>query len=147
MGKIPSKYICRVGSCRRMLRDSRPMFSDKSWNRILMKIRLLEVVSSSVRRMLASTDQLMASVVNKCCITATQPMKTIQKQVHACLAKQTSVRLHCLNMAAVSGATPQTTPASCKHALAQSLENSPRNTERTSIDSHAKHPTTLHMNV
>lgn len=68
-GKMPSKYIWRVGSCRRMLRDSRPMFSDRSWNRILMKMRLLEVVSSSVSRMLASTDQLMASVVSRCCST------------------------------------------------------------------------------
>lgn len=48
------------------------MFSDRSWNRILMKIRLLEVVSSSVRRMLASTDQLMASVVSKCCSAPTR---------------------------------------------------------------------------
>ncbi len=69
LGKMPSKNICSVGSCRRWFRDIRPRFSDRSWNRILMKIRLLEVVSSSVSRMHASTDQLMASVVNRCCIT------------------------------------------------------------------------------
>lgn len=32
-----------------------------------MKMRLLDVVSSSVSRMHDSTDQLIASVVNKCC--------------------------------------------------------------------------------
>ena len=72
LGKMPPKNICRVGSCRRWLRDSRPRFSDRSWNRILMKMRLLEVVSSSVRRMQASTDQLRASVVSRCCTASTQ---------------------------------------------------------------------------
>lgn len=32
-----------------------------------MKMRLLDVVSSSVSRMHDSTDQLIASVVNRCC--------------------------------------------------------------------------------
>lgn len=67
LGKMPPKNICRVGSCRRWFRDMRPRFSDRSWNRILMKMRLLEVVSSSVSLMHDSTDQLTASVVSRCC--------------------------------------------------------------------------------
>ena len=67
LGKMPPKNICRVGSCKRWFRDIRPRFSDRSWNRILIKMRLLDVVSSSVSRMHDSTDQLIASVVNKCC--------------------------------------------------------------------------------
>ena len=74
LGKMPAKNICRVGSCSLWLRDMRPRFSDRSWNRILMKMRLLEVVSSSVRRMHASTDQLSASVVNRCCTNTTHAL-------------------------------------------------------------------------
>ncbi len=39
-----------------------------------MKMRLLEVVSSSVSRMHDSTDQLSASVVNRCCIDTTHTL-------------------------------------------------------------------------
>ena len=38
----------------------------RAWNRILMKMREEEVVSSSVRRMAASTSQLIASVASRC---------------------------------------------------------------------------------
>lgn len=41
----------QVGSLRRRLRDTRPRVSASSWNRILMKMREEEVVSSSVSRM------------------------------------------------------------------------------------------------
>ena len=42
-----------------------------------MKMRLLEVVSSSVRRMHDSTDQLTASVVSRCCTDTTHTHSVI----------------------------------------------------------------------
>lgn len=54
-GKTPATQGRASSSCRRALRDDRPMASDNSWNRILMNMRALLVVASSVRTMLDST--------------------------------------------------------------------------------------------
>lgn len=67
LGKMPPKKGCRLGSCSLALSSMRPMSSLSAWNRILMKMRLLEVVSSSVRRMLLSTPQEMPSEYSRCC--------------------------------------------------------------------------------
>ena len=53
-------------SFRRSLSLARPMFSAISWNMILMKMRLLEVVSSSVRLMYPSSVHGKASVYSRC---------------------------------------------------------------------------------
>lgn len=42
-----------------------PMFSARSWNKILMKIRLADVVSSSFRWMIDRTCQPIASVPSR----------------------------------------------------------------------------------
>jgi len=52
---MPMKCGCMEGSDRRTFTSLRPMFSASSWNKILMKMRLDEVVSSSVISMLDST--------------------------------------------------------------------------------------------
>mmetsp|Transcript_18193 Transcript_18193/g.34645 ORF Transcript_18193/g.34645 Transcript_18193/m.34645 type:complete len:224 (-) Transcript_18193:337-1008(-) len=66
LGKIPPKYSCMEGSDKRVLSSRRPMFSASSWNRILMKMREEEVVSSSVMTMFASTTHGSASVASRC---------------------------------------------------------------------------------
>lgn len=43
-----------------------PMYSDSSWNRILMNILLELLVSSSFSFMISSTSQLIASVKSRC---------------------------------------------------------------------------------
>lgn len=48
LGNRPSKASCNVGSFILSFSFGRPMYSHNSWNRILMKIRLDDVVSSSV---------------------------------------------------------------------------------------------------
>jgi hypothetical protein len=66
LGNRPSKSCCMVGSRRRVLSFARPKNSAISWNRILMKIRLDDVVSSSLRWMKRSTDHGRASECSKC---------------------------------------------------------------------------------
>jgi len=48
LGKMPSKNCARLGSCSRLLSAMRPMISDRSWNRVLRKMRDDDVVASSV---------------------------------------------------------------------------------------------------
>mmetsp|Transcript_20365 Transcript_20365/g.28209 ORF Transcript_20365/g.28209 Transcript_20365/m.28209 type:complete len:223 (-) Transcript_20365:1413-2081(-) len=65
-GNTPLKYSVIEESLRRVLSWRRFMASDSSWNKILIKMREEEVVSSSVITMFLSTVQGSASVANKC---------------------------------------------------------------------------------
>lgn len=61
-GKTPATQGLAISSDSRALSAGRPIASDSSWNRILMKIRALLVVASSVNTMFDRTPQLIASV-------------------------------------------------------------------------------------
>ena len=62
LGNTPARCCYNVSTLSLLTSPSIPRFSLRSWNRILMKMRELDVVSSSVRRMMERHDQLMASV-------------------------------------------------------------------------------------
>ena len=69
-----------------------------------MKIRLLDVVSSSVSLMQDSTDQLTASVVSRCCIPNTKmlmPSLWLKSKdrlnKHVCVSMQQCVFVHYLH--------------------------------------------------
>jgi hypothetical protein len=61
-GKTPANHPCIDSSLNLSFSFRIPMPSDNSWQRILMKIRLLEVVSSSFNLMYSNTLQAKASV-------------------------------------------------------------------------------------
>lgn len=56
-GNTAPRCCYTVSSWSFLVRDSSPRFSARSWKSILMKMRELEVVSSSVRRMADRHDQ------------------------------------------------------------------------------------------
>ncbi|KAL1844922.1 hypothetical protein VTK73DRAFT_1506 [Phialemonium thermophilum] len=64
-GKMPARLGCRYSSARRARSLAMPMFSATSWKRILRKMRLAEVVSSSLRCTTDSTCQPMASLASR----------------------------------------------------------------------------------
>mmetsp|Transcript_52208 Transcript_52208/g.161709 ORF Transcript_52208/g.161709 Transcript_52208/m.161709 type:complete len:309 (-) Transcript_52208:1415-2341(-) len=66
LGKRPAKCCCSSGSCSRLHSFSMPQVSESSWKMTLMKMRLLEVVVSSVIRTWAKMDQEMPSVSSRC---------------------------------------------------------------------------------
>ena len=62
LGNTPERCCYNVSSLSLLTNPSIPRFSLRSWKRILIKMRELEVVSSSVSLMIERHDQLMASV-------------------------------------------------------------------------------------
>lgn len=66
IGKSPSKLGRRMGSINLSRSFGNPRCSAMSWNRILMKIRLLEVVSSSFKWIIDRTCQPIASLLRIC---------------------------------------------------------------------------------
>lgn len=66
VGKRPENTSCMKGSLKRSLTSARPIISDKSCTRILMKIREEEVVSYSFSLIYSMQVQGSASVHSKC---------------------------------------------------------------------------------
>ena len=66
MGNMPRQDILTSGSLKRSATTFRPMLSVISWKRILIKIRELDVVSSSVSWMQSNTFHDTASDARRC---------------------------------------------------------------------------------